>query len=1099
MKISCPNCSAAYELDDARVPPAGLSIKCPKCKNPFTVHKPKTGNTGKIAGGGAVPLPGQAGAKQAPPKMAPAPRGGAVPLPGTGEAAPAAAAGPGGAVPLPGLEGGQGAGRPPPAAFGADSLPGLDDPLPAPKPQPRAAAKAAASEDDPFGDIAIETAGAKPAPPGLQPAPAGQDFSLDENSAVAPKQAGKPGASPSADLLDFVDDETAVAPKAGDKKKRPPPPTLPKSDPSTARDEAPSFDAGAPSSSPAEDRKAEKERKKREREEQAARDREERARRKVERRSGASPGPGRLASVFKPVRIAAALVLGGLAAAGVLGYRARNTPAVMFWVNRFMPSKKAASAAESKVIERGMERLNQGNFSSAREAVASAAQLIAVLPEDEDVKAFFVLAASELKLEYGQVGADWDQARRVLDKMKGGRPSQNRARGAFALANGDPAGGRQLLATVGETPSSDLESTWLYAKALVLTSEWTRAAQVLDNAIKTRGPSTKLLLLRAQVAADHDQLPEAAEAYQKALQKDAQNGRAMVELAAVRLRQGQGAAAGELLAQALDGEVRKTLDAAEEARGNVLRGQLLAAPGDRKSAEAAYERAAALDPNSARVHESYGQFRLARREWDKAARQFEAAIQNGGSAAAYAGAAQAYLGQNRLLEADKTVNFAVQKDPGSAAYLFLQGRVAEAIGKAEEAFRKYEAALAKKPDLVEALAAEGQVWMSRGEKDKAKERLQTALKTPFDRTTAAEDEAVGDLALAIGERGEAQAAFARALKKQPDDPYGHAGMGKALAAKGELSAARKELEISLAQIEGDASLAYEYGSLLHRTGDSAASLEMLRKAVKLDPKDPRYRARLGGALVEKGEYEEAENQLKVAVLMNDRNAEAQYFLARALMGRKKLSAALDSMRSAVEIDPDNAEYQYYLGIVYEQGQQVHTAIEALTRSLELNPKSADASEHLGIDLLVENRSKEAAAALRKAAELSPKRARLWALVGDAEQQSGDLDGAIRDFQKALTLDPTLTGVWTKLGIAYKDKDCNGCRTKAVDALRRATHQDPTDATARHELGYMFKDDGRRREAIAEFRRYLELRPDAGDVSTVQDDIYYMQEESRRTP
>ena len=46
MKISCPNCSAAYELDDARVPPAGLSIKCPKCKNPFTVHKPKTADNG---------------------------------------------------------------------------------------------------------------------------------------------------------------------------------------------------------------------------------------------------------------------------------------------------------------------------------------------------------------------------------------------------------------------------------------------------------------------------------------------------------------------------------------------------------------------------------------------------------------------------------------------------------------------------------------------------------------------------------------------------------------------------------------------------------------------------------------------------------------------------------------------------------------------------------------------------------------------------------------------------------------------------------------------------------------------------------------------
>jgi Tfp pilus assembly protein PilF len=90
-------------------------------------------------------------------------------------------------------------------------------------------------------------------------------------------------------------------------------------------------------------------------------------------------------------------------------------------------------------------------------------------------------------------------------------------------------------------------------------------------------------------------------------------------------------------------------------------------------------------------------------------------------------------------------------------------------------------------------------------------------------------------------------------------------------------------------------------------------------------------------------------------------------------------------------------------------------------------------------------------------------------------------------------------VWTKLGIAYKDKDCRGCRTKAVDALQRATRVDPGDALAHHELGYMFKDDGHRREAIAEFRRYLDLRPDAGDVSSVQDDIYYLQEESRRTP
>jgi len=65
VKISCPNCAAAYELDDSRVPTAGLSIKCPKCKKPFTVHRPKA-DAAKDAGRPAVPLPGQAGASHHP-------------------------------------------------------------------------------------------------------------------------------------------------------------------------------------------------------------------------------------------------------------------------------------------------------------------------------------------------------------------------------------------------------------------------------------------------------------------------------------------------------------------------------------------------------------------------------------------------------------------------------------------------------------------------------------------------------------------------------------------------------------------------------------------------------------------------------------------------------------------------------------------------------------------------------------------------------------------------------------------------------------------------------------------------------------------------
>jgi len=53
--------------------------------------------------------------------------------------------------------------------------------------------------------------------------------------------------------------------------------------------------------------------------------------------------------------------------------------------------------------------------------------------------------------------------------------------------------------------------------------------------------------------------------------------------------------------------------------------------------------------------------------------------------------------------------------------------------------------------------------------------------------------------------------------------------------------------------------------------------------------------------------------------------------------------------------------------------------------------------------------------------------------------------------------------------------------------------------AHRELGYLYKDDGKRQQAIEHFKKYLVLRPDAPDIETVRDEVYYLQEETRRSP
>src|SRR5216683_1755103 len=995
MRIQCPNCPAAYELDDGRVPPAGLSIKCPKCKTPFTVQRPKPGE-GKAAGQ-KVPLPGT-GAPSAPAAKPWTPRA----------AAPGKPQGPKGAVPLPGMQGfggatpapramptpGQGSALAPPPpgldpfappAAGAVPLPGLDEELPAPQGAPR-------------GQSDLDAAFAPPSPdleaPGDDAFPVPDDTALTPKRAVqetdlAPKQFGEPGDLPApspeedAPSFDFVEPGPAPRPPATPARSPDPPEMLdfpevqPKQSPSTGRAPPPVI---APTSPQPEKKKK-------------------------------RPAPRATASSFKVRHLVLLLLLAAVGGAVAMGIRAGKTPSGLFWQNDLLAvSRPKPSATTLAVVAAGQAKLGQGTFSSEREVLGTAAQLLGSAPNDVD-----------------------------------------------------------------------------------------RAAQVLDQALKRQSaPSPKLLIARGIAAKAQGAPANAAGFFEKALAVQPEHGRALVELADVKLLQNDPQQAAQLLDKALAEGARKTLDASEEARAAMLRGRLLVSQHHAKDAEVAFERAVQLDPNSAEVHAVYGSFRLQRREYDKAQKQLEAAlVLDPANPRVLADLARAYLGTNRLLEADKRIQEALAKAPSDPMVLYAQGKVAEAIGKQEDAYKAYDKALQKKPDLAEALLAQGSIWFSRGDKQKARDKLEAVLKTPA--RTPRQEEAAGDLALDLGDGRTGKECYERALKLDPEDPQAHSGLGRAFAAVGDLPAARAELEAALRQVDTDPLLHYEYGSLLRRIGDSQGALSAVQRAVQLDPKDYRFRSRLGALLVERREYEKAEAELRQARLGNDRYGETWFNLARALAGQGKLGEAIDTMRRAVELEPANADYLYFQGLVFEQGQQVQDAVESFQKSIAKSPRNADAYEHLGQNLNVQNRFVEAVTAFKKAAEIDPSRARLWTQIGDSQQQARDLDAAIASYQKSLAQDPNQPGVWSKLGIAYKDRGCAGCKSRAIEALKRAEIVDPKDWVAHHELGYLYKDDGRRAEAIAQFRKYLNLRPDAGDVETVKDDIYYLQEQSRRAP
>uniref|UniRef100_UPI001F57764C zinc-ribbon domain-containing protein n=1 Tax=Anaeromyxobacter sp. SG26 TaxID=2925407 RepID=UPI001F57764C len=191
MRVGCPHCHAAYNIDDRRIPASGLNVRCPKCRETFPVRPADTDGAARPAGDEPVPLPGKT--EGAVPLAPPASAG--VPLP------PPPSAG----VPLPAPRSvAAGVPLPPPALPAPDSVP-LPPPIPAAPRQDDPLAPPSTPGADPFGaDVPDATADAVEATPdggalgfgevelGAGRPAAPPPPSLDDTDPFAPA----PGASP---------------------------------------------------------------------------------------------------------------------------------------------------------------------------------------------------------------------------------------------------------------------------------------------------------------------------------------------------------------------------------------------------------------------------------------------------------------------------------------------------------------------------------------------------------------------------------------------------------------------------------------------------------------------------------------------------------------------------------------------------------------------------------------------------------------------------------------------------------------------------------------------------------------------------------------
>ena len=132
-----------------------------------------------------------------------------------------------------------------------------------------------------------------------------------------------------------------------------------------------------------------------------------------------------------------------------------------------------------------------------------------------------------------------------------------------------------------------------------------------------------------------------------------------------------------------------------------------------------------------------------------------------------------------------------------------------------------------------------------------------------------------------------------------------------------------------------------------------------------------------------------------------------------------------------------------------------------------------AHNNLGLAYYEKGRLHEAIKEYRKALVLNPHHPLAHYNLGFAYGEKGRLDEAISEYKKALTINPNLAEAHTNLGLVYAKK---GRLEEALSEYKKALTINPNLVEAHYNLGLVYYKEGRLDDAISEYKHALVIRP-----------------------
>ncbi len=230
-------------------------------------------------------------------------------------------------------------------------------------------------------------------------------------------------------------------------------------------------------------------------------------------------------------------------------------------------------------------------------------------------------------------------------------------------------------------------------------------------------------------------------------------------------------------------------------------------------------------------------------------------------------------------------------------------------------------------------------------------------------------------------------------------------------------------------------------------GDTDAALASYEKAVALEPQNGTVRAKIASLWVKKGDLAKAQALLEElegqkAVVDSPDFAAAMSGLGRALLAAGETDKALRLFRKATDLSPSSPAVWLNLGGADFTLGDYDAALANFEKSVALDASFALGWSNIGqvyLMKLVQGNSPaagdQAMGYFDKAIALEPKLAVAWNGRGSAGLTMGRTGAAIRDYERAIELDPGLFDAYINMTIALREQGRYAEALKYIDACR----------------------------------------------------------------